>query len=243
MEILPAIDLRDGRVVRLCRGDYDRQTTYGDDAAAVARTFVEAGARWIHMVDLDAARTGRRANAGCVRAVLQAVEAKVQLGGGARDEAAIDAMLADGIARVVVGSAALKDWAWFQGLVRRDDLAGRIALGLDARGGRLAVHGWTRQVDATAAEIAARVAGWPLGAIVYTDIARDGMLAGVNVPATAELIAVTDVPVIASGGVAGLDDVRACKRIGCAGAIIGKAWYEGRIDLAEACRLARSAGA
>jgi phosphoribosylformimino-5-aminoimidazole carboxamide ribotide isomerase len=239
MEILPAIDLRGGRVVRLERGDYDRQTTYGDDPAAVAETFLQAGARWIHMVDLDAARTGQRTNAEAVRAVLRAVQAKVQLGGGARDETTIDEMLTDGVARVVVGSAALRDWAWFEKLLRRDDLAGRIALGLDARDGRLAVHGWTEQIEATAAEIAERVAGWPLGAIVYTDIARDGMLAGVNVQATAELIAVTDVPVIASGGVASLDDVHACKRIGCAGAIIGKAWYEGRIDLAEACRLTR----
>lgn len=238
MEILPAIDLRDGCVVRLQRGDYDRQTTYGDDPASVARTFAQAGARWIHMVDLDAARTGRRANASSVRAVLRAVNAKVQLGGGARDEAAIDEMLADGVARVVVGSAALRDWKWFERLLRRDDLAGRIALGLDARGGRLAVHGWTEQVDATADQIAARVVGWPLGAIVYTDIARDGMLTGVNVEATAGLIAATDVPVIASGGLASLDDLHACKRIGCAGAIIGKAWYEGRIDLAEACKLA-----
>ena len=234
MEILPAIDLRGGCVVRLERGDYARQTTDADDPAAVAETFAEAGARWIHVVDLDAARTGRRANARSVRDVLRAVDVKVQLGGGARDEAAIDGMLADGAARVVVGSAALKDWAWFERLLRRGDLAGRIALGLDARDGRLAVQGWTEQTDATAAQVAARVAGWPLGAIVYTDIARDGMLTGVNVEATAGVIAATDVPVIASGGVACLDDLRACQRVGCAGAIVGKAWYEGRIDLAEA---------
>jgi phosphoribosylformimino-5-aminoimidazole carboxamide ribotide isomerase len=237
MEILPAIDLRGGCVVRLERGDYARQTTYASDPAAVAATFAEAGARWIHVVDLDAARTGRRANAPTVRDVVRAADVKVQLGGGARDEAAVDAMLADGVARVVVGSAAMKDWPWFERLLGRDDLAGRVALGLDARDGRLAVQGWTEQTDAAAVEVAARVAGWPLGAIVYTDIARDGMLTGVNVEATAGVIAATDVPVIASGGVASLDDLRACRRVGCAGAIVGKAWYEGRIDLAEAFRL------
>lgn len=237
MDILPAIDLRDGQVVRLAKGDYDRQTTYGDDPAAVARTFVEAGAGWIHMVDLDAARTGRRTNSSAVRAVVEAVDARVELGGGARDDAAVEAMLADGVARVVVGSAALRDWEWFERLLARADLAGRIALGLDARDGRLAADGWTEQLEATAVEIAARTRSWPLGAIVYTDIARDGMLTGVNLSATADVIAATDVGVIASGGVASLADVGGCKEIGCAGVIIGKAWYEGRIDLARACEM------
>ena len=238
MDILPAIDLRGGKVVRLVQGDYDRQTTYGDDPAAVARQFVAAGAGWIHMVDLDAARTGRPTNTDAVRAVVEAVEASIELGGGARDEAAVDAMLACGVRRVVIGSAALKDWPWFEKLASRPDLAGRLALGLDARDGRLALHGWTQQVEATAVELAGRVAGWPLGAIVYTDIARDGMMAGVNVEATAEVVAATDVPVIASGGLSTLADVRRCRDIGCSGAIIGRAWYEGAIDLAAAVRAA-----
>jgi phosphoribosylformimino-5-aminoimidazole carboxamide ribotide isomerase len=193
------------------------------------------------MVDLDAARTGRATNTGAVRAVAAAVDARIELGGGARDEAAIEAMLELGAARVVVGSAALRDWAWFEDLAARGDLAGRLALGLDARGGRLAVHGWTEELASTAVEVAARVRGWPLGAIVYTDISRDGMLSGANVEATAEVIAVTDVPVIASGGVGSLEDVRLCRRIGCAGTIIGRAWYEGRIDLAGAIAAASGA--
>ena len=238
MDILPAIDLRGGKVVRLVQGDYDRQTTYGDDPAAVARQFVAAGAGWIHMVDLDAARTGRPTNTAAVRAVVEAVEARIELGGGARDEAAVDAMLACGVRRVVIGSAALEDWRWFERLAARPDLAGRLALGLDARDGRLALHGWTQQVEATAVELAGRVAGWPLGAIVYTDIARDGMMAGVNVEATAEVVAATDVPVIASGGLSTLADVQRCRDIGCGGAIIGRAWYEGAIDLAAAVRAA-----
>lgn len=239
MEILPAIDLRGGTVVRLSRGDYDCQTTYGDDPVAIARQFVAAGARWIHMVDLDAAKSGRPANTQSVRDVLSSVEARVELGGGARSDAAVEAMLDLGVSRVVVGSAALADWAWFERLVARSGLAGKIALGLDARDGLLAVHGWTEQSSVPAEEMARRVRGWPLGAIVYTDIARDGMLGGVNVQATGRIVESTDVPVIASGGVTSLDDIRQCREIGCGGAIIGKAWYEGRIDLAQACELAK----
>ena len=238
MEILPAIDLRGGNVVRLSRGDYACQTTYGDDPVAVAKQFVAAGARWIHMVDLDAAQSGRPANTQSVRDVVSSVEARIELGGGARNDAAVEAMLDLGVSRVVVGSAALADWPWFERLVARPALAGKIALGLDARDGLLAVHGWTEQSSVPAEELAQRVRGWPLGAIVYTDIARDGMLAGVNVEATRRIVESTDVPVIASGGVTSLDDVRRCREIGCGGAIIGKAWYEGRIDLARACQLA-----
>lgn len=242
MEILPAIDLRDGKVVRLLRGDYDQQTEYSDDPVSVARSFVLAGARWIHVVDLDAARSGKLANTAAVQAIRRAVPAKIQLGGGARDEAAIRAMLAAGADRVVVGSAALRDWEWFSRAAHLPELTGRIALGLDARQGRLAVKGWTDQTDASAPEVAGRTKGWPLAAIVYTDIARDGTLEGVNVEATAAVIEATDVPVIASGGVGALEDVRRCRAAGCAGVIIGRAYYEGRIDLAEALRLAAHTG-
>jgi phosphoribosylformimino-5-aminoimidazole carboxamide ribotide isomerase len=238
MEVLPAIDLRDGKVVRLFQGDYARQTTYRDDPVAVAESFVQAGARWIHMVDLDAARSGESANLPVVRGVCGAVGARIQLGGGARTTQAIEEMLAAGVSRVVVGSAALADWAWFEGLLCRADLAGKLALGLDERAGRLAICGWTEQTPATAVEFARRTKGRPLGAIVYTDIARDGTLEGVNTQGTAEVVGATDVPVIASGGVGGLEDVLACERLGCAGLIVGRACYEGKIDLAQAIRLA-----
>ena len=238
MEVLPAIDLREGKVVRLARGDYDRQTTYSDDPVAVAREFVAAGARWIHIVDLDAARTGRPTNTAAVRAVREAVDARIELGGGARDDATVESLLAAGADRVVIGSAALENWPWFECLARREEMAGRLALGLDARAGRLSVHGWTEQVDATPVEVASRVRGWGLAAIVYTDIARDGMLTGVNLAATAEVIAATDAPVIASGGVESMADVKRCKQIGCAGLVVGRAYYEGRIDLAQAVALA-----
>jgi len=241
MEVLPAIDLRDGRVVRLAQGDYDRQRTYATDPAAAARGFVEAGARWIHVVDLDAARSGTRANADAVERIVAAAgdAAAVELGGGIRDDDAVRAALDLGVARVVIGSAALKDRAWFQRLTAREDLAGKVALGLDARRGRLAVHGWADQTEVTVAEIAAWARSLPLAAIIYTDIDRDGMLSGPDLATTAELIDTTDLPVIASGGIRSIADIVECRKIGCAGAIVGRAWYEGHIDLPAACDLGR----
>ncbi len=242
MEVLPSIDLRGGNVVRLAQGDYDRQTVYGDDPAVVAGDFVAAGARWVHVVDLDAARTGESPNAPALAAIRQAVGAdvKIEFGGGLRDLRAIDRMLAFGADRLVIGSAAMKDWPWFEGLLADENYRNeRLALGLDARAGWLAAEGWTDQLDVSAVDLARRVTGSGLGAIVYTDIDSDGMLTGPNLDATAGIIQATDVPVVASGGVSGLGDVARCKEIGCAGVIVGRAYYEGRIDLAEACRLAR----
>ena len=240
MDILPAIDLRGGNVVRLAQGDYDRQTVYGDDSQAAAEQFLAAGAEWIHVVDLDAARSGRRANAEAIRRVCGLPGARVELGGGIRDDSGVAEALALGVHRVIIGSAALKDWTWFERLARREDMAGRVVLGLDARDGELAVHGWTQRSGVTVDELADRAAALPLAAIVYTDIGRDGMLVGPDLETTARLVATAGTDVIASGGMGSLDDVAACKRIGCAGAIIGRAWYEGRIDLAAACRLGRA---
>ncbi|MCD4825147.1 MAG: 1-(5-phosphoribosyl)-5-[(5-phosphoribosylamino)methylideneamino]imidazole-4-carboxamide isomerase [Phycisphaerae bacterium] len=235
MDILPAIDLRGGEVVRLQRGDYDRQTTYADDPVGVARSFVEAGAKWIHIVDLDAALSGTPENHPQIRAIREAVGVKIELGGGARTTETIAAMHAELADRVVIGSAALEDWAWFEGLLNDETISNeRLALGLDARDGKLAIHGWTEQLAETAVDLAGRVRGSGLGAIVYTDIARDGMLTGVNVQATAEIVEATDVPVVASGGVSSLDDIRQCRQIGCGGVILGKALYEGQVDLAQA---------
>ena len=240
MLVLPAIDLRAGKVVRLAQGDYDRQTSYHDEPAGVARQFTQAGASWIHVVDLDAARSGELANLPALAAIRQAIGAGVHIefGGGARDDQRVEQILQAGADRVVVGSAAIDDWPWFERLVHRDGMAGRIALGLDAREGMLAARGWTEQTQLNAVDVAARVRGWPLGAIVYTDIARDGMLGGVNVAQTARIIVASDLPVVASGGVSAMDDVIACRDAGCAGVIIGRAWYEGRIDLSEALKLA-----
>lgn len=236
MIILPAIDLRGGKVVRLEKGDYSRQTDYSDDPAAVAEAFAAAGAEWIHVVDLDAALSGRPTNTEALKRIRQAAgpQMRIEFGGGARNDDYVRTMMDMGVDRVVVGSAALKDWPWFEALVFRPEMNGKVALGLDARDGRLAAHGWTDQTQTLAVDVAARVAGWPLGAIVYTDIARDGMLTGVNVEATARIVQASGLGVIASGGVRGLDDVVRCKASMCAGMIVGKAYYEGRIDLRQA---------
>lgn len=238
MDILPAIDLRDGQVVRLMQGDYGRETIYSSSPADIARKFAAAGCRWIHMVDLDAAKSGQLTNLPAIAAVTAGVNLHVEVGGGIRDDASAQRVLDAGVNRVIIGSAALENWEWFEKLAHRPSMAGRVALGLDARNGKLAVHGWTREMDVTAVDIARRVKGWPLSAIIYTDISRDGMLTGPNFAVTAELIAATDVGVIASGGVGGLEDIAECRRIGCAGAIIGRAYYEGKIDLAQALAIA-----
>lgn len=241
MDLLPAIDLRDGKVVRLLQGDYDRQTTYSDTPGAMAETIAAAGARWLHVVDLDAARSGEVTNLPAIREILAAADGKLKLevGGGIRDRRTIDMYLAAGVSRLVIGSAALKNWAWFESLLDDPDLeASSLALGLDAREGKLAAQGWTEQLETTALDLAGRVAGSKLGAIVYTDIARDGMLKGVNIEATRRIVEATDVGVIASGGVAGQEDIRRCREIGCSGVIVGKAMYEGRLELDQALRAA-----
>ncbi len=242
MEILPAIDLLGAQVVRLSQGDYGRSKEYSSTAGSVAKELISAGAKWIHVVDLDAARTGKVTNVDEIRTIAKVARqagSKVELGGGARDKETIVFMQHDLADRVVVGSAALKDWKWFEGLLNDAEVPNeRLALGLDARRGRLAIHGWTEELAETPIELARRVRQSGLGAIVHTDISRDGMLSGLNVEATAEVIGATDVPVIASGGVAGLKDIARCKEIGCAGVIVGKAWYEGKLDLAEAFALA-----
>lgn len=243
MELLPAIDLRDGRVVRLEKGDYAKQTTYDVSPIATAENYASAGAKWIHIVDLDAALTGELTNTQIIRDVCRfAAERgmKVENGGGIRDTQRVKMLLELGVSRVVVGSAAMKNFPWFSELLADESIPNEcIALGLDARDGKVAAQGWTQQLDITAVELAARVRGSGLGAIVYTDIARDGMLQGVNIESTADVIAATDVPVIASGGVAGLDDIRNCLKIGCGGVILGKALYEGKLNLADAIAIVR----
>ena len=238
MLLYPAIDLRDGQVVRLSQGDYDRQTTYSNEPAAVARGFVEAGAKWIHVVDLDAARSGTLTNTEAVQSIVaeaHACGAKVQNGGGVRSVERMEHLWRLGVDRVVIGSAAVKKWDWFLGVLAQGEVDNsRIALGLDARDGRVAAEGWEEQLDLLASDLASAVSGTGLGAIVYTDIARDGMLTGVNLDATSGIIAATDVPVIASGGIGSVADITACGAIGCAGTILGRAYYEGKVRIDEA---------
>ena len=238
-ELYPAIDLKGGQVVRLKRGEMDQATVYADDPAAQAARFAAAGFGWVHVVDLDGAFAGKPANAGAVRGILAAVPgARVQLGGGIRDMAVAEAWLEAGVARIILGSAAVKDADFARAACRA--FPGRVALGIDARDGYVATEGWAQTSGVTAEELAVRFADAGAAAIIFTDIARDGMLTGVNVAATAALARVVDVPVIASGGVASVADIVALRAEGVvSGAILGRALYDGRVDPAEALAAAR----
>ncbi len=239
MNIYPAIDLKDGRCVRLLQGRMEDATEFNPDPADQARRFRDAGFGRLHLVDLNGAFDGRSSNASAVRAVLAATDRPVQLGGGIRDRAAIDAWLADGVARVILGTMALRDPETVRAACR--DHPGRIVVGIDARGGQVAVEGWAEQSEMKATDLALAFADAGVAAIVYTDIDRDGALQGVNVEATADLARVSGLPVIASGGVAGIDDIHRLKAVadaGIEGVIIGRALYDGRIDPAEALSVA-----
>ena len=232
MELWPAIDLRGGRCVRLLQGDYDRETVFGEDPVAMARAFVEAGAKRLHIVDLDGAKAGAPVQAELVGRMVAATGVPCQLGGGVRSRDTAAAYLAAGVGRVIIGSLAIEEPEAFTSLVA--EFPHRVVLGLDARDGRVAVRGWLETSGALAVEIAARHAHLPLAAIVYTDIATDGMLSGPNLPALREMIAATPLPVIASGGIAGADDIRRVAEIGAAGCIVGKALYAGAVTLPAA---------
>jgi phosphoribosylformimino-5-aminoimidazole carboxamide ribotide isomerase len=239
MILYPAIDLKDGRCVRLLRGEMSAATIFNDDPAAQARSFSDAGANWLHVVDLDGAFAGEARNGAARKGILAASAAHVQLGGGIRSQAAIEAWLGHGVARVVLGTVALTDPALVKAACRA--WPGRIALGIDARGGRVAVEGWARTSDIAALDLALAFEDAGAAAVIHTDIERDGALQGVNVAATAALARRLKTPVIASGGIASLADIEALKaheRDGIAGAIVGRALYDGRIELARALALA-----
>lgn len=232
--LFPAIDLRGGKVVRLTQGDYDRQTTYGDSPLDQARVFEEAGSTWLHVVDLDGARSGEMEHLENIRAICENTSLKVEVGGGVRSEQAIDQLLEAGVERAIIGTAALRRWDWFASLVQRPDYQHKMVLGLDAKDGMAAVAGWEEATDTKAIDIAQRVKGWPLSAIVYTDIAVDGMLTGPNVEATAAMCDATDVPIVASGGVGTLEHLRELRKLPVQGAIIGKSLYENRFTINDA---------
>jgi phosphoribosylformimino-5-aminoimidazole carboxamide ribotide isomerase len=235
MLILPAIDLRGGKCVRLKQGDYAQETVFGDDPAAMARRWVSLGAKALHLVDLDGAKAGHLVNGDAIRGFVKAVNVPCQLGGGIRSENDIETAFDWGVRRVVIGTRALQDPGW----VREVAFAfpQRIVLGLDARDGKVATHGWQNVSGATVLELAQQFSQWPLAAIVFTDIARDGMLNGPNIEALVELAGAVQLPVIASGGVTTLDDVRRLVETKLAGCIIGRALYEGQLDLAAVLSL------
>jgi phosphoribosylformimino-5-aminoimidazole carboxamide ribotide isomerase len=236
MELWPAIDLRGGRCVRLAQGDYARETVFGEDPVATVRAFVAAGAPRLHVVDLDGAKDGSPAQADLVGRMVAAAGVAVQLGGGVRSRETAADYLGAGVARVVIGSLAIERPELLAALA--EEFPGRIVLGLDARDGLVATRGWLETSTLRAVDVARRHAGLPLAAIVYTDIARDGMLSGPNLPALAEMIAATPLPVVASGGVSCAADIRRIADAGAGGCIVGRALYDGKITLAEALHAA-----
>ena len=237
MQIWPAIDLRGGQCVRLRQGDYAQETVFHDDPVAIARIFQEAGAKHLHLVDLDGAREGSLMNLPAVQNVLEAVDMECELGGGVRDEQVIAELLGFGLSRLVVGTSAIKRPEWFRDTCR--NFPNRLVLGIDARDGQVATDGWLETSELSAVDLAKQFAGEPIAAIIYTDIATDGMMAGPNVAAMREMQQGVDFPVIASGGVSTLDDVRALAEAGMAGCIIGRALYEGVFDVSQAIAVAK----
>ncbi len=232
--LLPAIDIRGGKCVRLRQGDYAQETVFGDDPAAMARRWQDQGATFLHLVDLDGAREGRPVNVDSVRRIVEATGLPCQLGGGLRREEDIAGALALGVTRVVLGTRALNDPEWGEEMARR--FTGQVVLGIDARDGMIATHGWLEHGELTAAEAARRCASWPLAGLVYTDVGRDGLLAGPDVEGTRLIQEFVPVPVIASGGVGSLDDLRCLARAGVRGCIVGRALYDSKFTLAEALR-------
>ncbi len=242
MILFPAIDLKNGEAVRLQQGDIARATVFNRDPADQAQAFAQQGFAYLHLVDLDGAFAGKPMNAAAVERILAAVKIPVQLGGGIRDRATIDGWLGKGVERVIIGTAAVRDPALVIEAARGHP--GRIAVGLDARDGKVAVEGWATTSELTALDIARRFEDAGVAAIIYTDVARDGMLKGLNLDATIALADKISIPVIASGGLASIDDVRALlepRAQKLRGAIAGRALYDGRLDAAAAIALLRSA--
>lgn len=242
MILFPAIDLKDGQCVRLRLGDMDQATVFNDDPAAQALSFQKQGFSWLHLVDLNGAFAGAPVNGAAVESILAAVSIPVQLGGGIRTIAQIEHWLARGVRRVILGTVAVRDPGLVRDAARR--FPGQIAVGIDARGGRVAVEGWAETSDLSAIDLARSFESSGVAAIIYTDIDRDGVLTGLNIDSTLAIARAVSIPVIASGGLASMDDVERLARPDCAvleGAISGRALYDGRIDVARALALLKGA--
>ncbi len=242
MILFPAIDLKDGQCVRLEQGDMQRATVFNADPADQARRFAAEGFEWLHVVDLNGAFAGRSVNGEAVAAILAAVKIPVQIGGGVRDMAAIEAWLDKGMARVILGTAAVNDPDLVRAAAKK--YPGKVAVGIDARGGKVAVRGWADVTEMDAIELGKRFEDAGVAAIIYTDIDRDGILKGLNIEATLQLAGAVSIPVIASGGLASLADIERLLQPDCAileGAISGRALYDGRLDGRQALRLIRAA--
>lgn len=232
MYILPAIDLRSGKCVRLMQGDYHRQITYKDDPVGQAQDFIDAGAEWLHIVDLDGAKLGQVVNIDAISAIAALGKLRIEVGGGIRNEESISSLLDNGIERVIIGTRAVSDFEWFTQMAEK--YQSRIVLGLDARGSKVSTQGWTKDHPEPMLDFAHKAQKLPLAAIIYTDIDRDGMLSGPNLERTRALVEAVELPVVAAGGINSVEDVEKLIETGVAGAIIGRALYEGTLDLVTA---------
>ena len=241
LEIVPSIDLRAGRVVRLQQGDYSRQLDYDLDPVKTAQTFQSAGAAWMHIVDLDGAKEGRPVQTELIRQIVGGSKLNIQVGGGIRSRSDIETLLGAGVKRVVVGTAALENWDWFRDLAHDAALKDKLVLAIDAKDGVVATRGWTHSSGRSAIEIAKEVTDWPLAALLYTDVAKDGMLTGPNLPHTRALAEATKIPILASGGVRDLSHIRALMELPIWGIIVGRSLHEGTLNLSEAIRVTKSA--
>jgi len=234
IELFPAIDLRNGKCVRLLQGDYNRQINYGDDPVSQAKLFENCGATWLHVVDLDGAKSGEMNNKQVIKDIVEQTNLKVEVGGGIRTEETISELLEIGVTQTVVGTRAVEDMTWFKKIVHEPRFQHKIVMGLDARDGMLSKHGWTEDSNLSVMDIVKIVSLWPLAAIVYTDIACDGMLTGPNIASTHQIAEICNVPIIASGGIATVDDIKQLATLPILGAITGRALYEKRFTIEEA---------
>jgi phosphoribosylformimino-5-aminoimidazole carboxamide ribotide isomerase len=232
MYIIPAIDLIKGRCVRLVQGQYHRLITYENDPVKQAETFSSAGAQWLHIVDLEGAKVGKPVNTDAIAAIAALGKLKIEVGGGLRDEASIQQLFDIGVERAIIGTKAVSDFDWFSQMAEK--FSTKIVLGLDAHGSRVATNGWTQDSPELLVEFAARAVQLPLAAIIYTDITKDGMMAGPNFERTKAVVEAVDLPVIASGGVSTIEDVKKLAEIGAAAVIIGRSLYEGTLKLGDA---------
>jgi phosphoribosylformimino-5-aminoimidazole carboxamide ribotide isomerase len=240
--IVPSIDLRNGQVIRLKQGDYAQQINYDVDPPATARQFRAEGAQWMHIVDLDGAKEGRCVQTDLIARIIAASGLKTQVGGGVRSTDDVDRLIGCGASRVVIGTKAIEDWAWFEKLAKNPKYADQLTLAIDAKDGMVATRGWTETSALSAVEIARRVTDWKLAGLLYTDVSRDGMMQGPNLEHTRKLAEAGKVPVIASGGVGSLEHIRALLDLPVWGVIVGRSLYERKVQLSEALALVRIAG-
>jgi phosphoribosylformimino-5-aminoimidazole carboxamide ribotide isomerase len=236
MYIIPAIDLIGGQCVRLIQGQYNRQINYESNPVKQAEDFIAEGAEWLHIVDLEGAKAGKPVNTDSIAAVAKLGKLKIEVGGGLRDEASIQRLFDIGVERAIIGTKAVSDFEWFSGMAEK--FGGKIVLGLDSRGSQVSTEGWTQDSPESLLEFAVKAAKLPLAAIIYTDITKDGMMTGPNFERTKALVEAVNVPVIASGGVTSIEDIKKVAELGAAAAIVGRSLYEGKLTLADAIEAA-----